>query len=157
MRASCLQSRLVEALEDGSNGAPFFGTYLKGVDPKTVAAEMERAIRDAIIPRLAMRDHPNDFGELEVANEFAVQLSYCEDTGSPDLGVIQELPVVLVMKNFGPPRSVFLDWQPGILAFGTSGDQQRPQVVVFDQPDAVGSLIHWLTWSVAHVFGRDDD
>lgn len=157
MRASCLQSRLMQAVEDSSISEPYFGTYLKGVDPMKVASEMRRAIHETIVPRLAMADHPDDFGEMEVDDDFSIDLNHYEEWPNPTPDRFHELPVSIVMKNFGHEHEVFLDWQPGILAFGTSGFARRPQVVVFDQPDAVGTLLHWLTWSVADVFGREDD
>lgn len=144
MRASHIQSELIEAIDAG---APAFGHAigaLKGsladAKPADTTSFVRALVSYLIAPRLAAFDPADYFGET-IDPQFELEL--ITPNGAP-------FPAAIGMTNWREYRTVRLSWSDHSVAV-------NDRVISLAAPDAREDLIHWIAWAVAEFFGGEDE
>lgn len=140
MRASHIQSELVEAIDNGASRFESYGPFngpMTG-DDSDLSNFMLVVVRYLIAPRLAEFNSSDYFGETI---DPACEVNLITKAG-------EALPIGVGMTNWKAFKAIPISWSDKSVSVNGhviprgAGDKR--------------DLIHWLTWAVAEFFGEED-
>lgn len=143
MRASHIQSELIEAIDAGASiygpiHGPFQGPLT--AEDQEVAAFFKAVVSYVIAPRLAAFDPADYFGETIDPN-FEIHLF--TQAG-------HALPVGIGMTNWRVSKTIQVFWEKQSVWI-------EGEAISLASSDARQDVIHALAWAVANFFGEEDE